>query len=64
MSRKFQVLTGGLLIAACCLPIPAEGATAQTIVRSFDGDRGPGLAACEAGITHCGLPKMDVTVNG
>src|SRR5436190_4661863 len=42
----------------------AAAAQAQTIVQSFDGDKGPGLAACEAGHGHCDRPEMDVGVNG
>jgi hypothetical protein len=37
---------------------------AQTVVRSFDGDSGPGLAACESGITHCDRPDMNVAASG
>src|SRR5262249_1869637 len=47
-----------------CLLFPAAAATAQTIVQSFDGDKGPGLAACESGITHCDRPEMNIGVNG
>src|SRR5438132_6392359 len=39
-------------------------ASAQTIVQSFDGDSGPGLAACESGVTHCDRPEMNVGTNG
>jgi hypothetical protein len=34
------------------------------IVRSFDGDTGPGLAACTASPPHCGLPEMNVASSG
>lgn len=42
----------------------AGTAPSQTVVHSFDGDKGPGLATCETGITHCGLAEMDVATNG
>ena len=64
MNRKRQILTGRTLVSAVCQLVLAGSATAQTIVRSFDGDSGPGLAACESGITHCDRPEMDVAVNG
>src|SRR5438552_18006733 len=51
-----------MLIFLCLLL--SRMAPAQTIVRSFDGDSGPGLAACESGITHCDRPEMDVAANG
>ena len=50
--------------AILCLLLAAAATQAQTIVQSFDGDRGPGLAACEAGHGHCDRPEMDVAVNG
>ena len=43
MNRKRQILTGRTLVSAVCLLVLAGSATAQTIVRSFDGDRGPVL---------------------
>lgn len=64
MSRKSQALTERALLTAWCLLLPVGVATAQTIVRSFDGDSGPGLAACQAGVTHCDRPEMDVAANG
>src|SRR5438445_13093595 len=64
MSRKRQILTGRLSLSALCLLLLAGPATAQPIVRSFDGDSGPGLAACQSGVTHCDRPEMDVAVNG
>lgn len=36
----------------------------QTILHSFDGDAGPGLAACQSLKGHCDRPDMDVAVNG
>lgn len=48
----------GLLLAT------AGFSAAQTIVQSFDGDRGPGLAACETGFGHCDRPEMNMAVNG
>jgi hypothetical protein len=64
MSRKNQELAGAVLLLASNILFPHAAATAQTIVHSFDGDRGPGLAVCETGVTHCGLPEMDVAANG
>ena len=62
MNRKH--LAGAVLLLASNIFFPHAAATAQTIVHSFDGDRGPGLAVCETGVTHCGLPEMDVAANG
>src|SRR5260370_5948284 len=64
MHRKIQILTGWALHIAVCLLFLVQAAAAQTIVHSFDGDNGPGLAGCESGITHCHIPEMDVAVNG
>src|SRR5258707_7823815 len=55
--------TAGLLALAVCLLGPVRAA-AQTIVRSFDGDSGPGLAVCQSGVTHCDRPEMDAAANG
>ncbi len=41
-----------------------NGHAAPPLVHSFEGDKGPGLAVCETGVTHCGLPEMGVAVNG
>jgi hypothetical protein len=54
---------GSLLVAACVL-VPARAATPQTLVRSFDGDSGPGLATCQAGVTHCDRPEMSAAASG
>jgi hypothetical protein len=51
-------------VMALCFLFAAEWAKAQTIVHSFDGDRGPGRPACESGITHCDRPEMSVAANG
>ena len=50
------------MVLALSLMCPA--ASAQTVVHSFDGDTGPGLAACQSGITHCDRPEMDAASNG
>ena len=63
MNQSKEMLTTCLLALAVCLLWPVRAA-AQTIVRSFDGDSGPGLAACQSGVTHCDRPEMDVAVNG
>jgi len=46
------------------LLLPVAAMRAQTILQSFDGDRGPGLAACESGHGHCDRPEMNAGVNG
>jgi hypothetical protein len=56
-------LRQGLPLMLCLLSL-AGVATGQTIVHSFDGDSGPGLAACESGVTHCDRPEMDMGTNG
>src|SRR5437660_11346052 len=64
MDRKRETLAARGLFTALCLLFAAALATAQTIVSSFDGDMGPGLAACESGVTHCDRPEMNAAVNG
>src|SRR5271157_1468918 len=64
MNRNSQFLTRRSLTIALCLLFLARVASAQTVVRSFDGDKGPGLATCETGVSHCGLAEMDVATNG
>jgi hypothetical protein len=62
MNRKKPILIWPHI--AVCLLFLIRAAAAQAIVHSFDGDSGPGLAACESGITHCYIPEMDAAVNG
>src|SRR5437763_1117972 len=64
MNRKSEFLTGLAPLMAACLLFPAAVATGQTIVQSFDGDSGPGLATCESGVTHCDRPEMNVAASG
>jgi hypothetical protein len=64
MNCNSQFLTLRGLPIALCLLFLAAVASAQTVVRSFDGDKGPGLATCESGVTHCDRPEMDVATNG
>src|SRR5947209_7067143 len=64
MSRKKRILTRRALLVGVCLVSTAGLAIAQPDVRSFDGDKGPGLAACESIATHCDRAEMDVAVNG
>ena len=64
MNRNSQFLTRRGLPIALSLLFLAGTASAQTVVRSFDGDKGPGLATCETGVTHCGQAEMDVATNG
>jgi hypothetical protein len=64
MSRKIEVRVAWILpIVALCVLTPRE-LRSQTVVRSFNGDKGPGRAVCESGVTHCDRPEMDVAVNG
>jgi hypothetical protein len=63
-SRKSQIVAVWALVISLCLLLPVAGARAQTIVRSFDGDSGPGLEVCQSGVTHCGVPEMNVAANG
>src|SRR5215472_5993862 len=53
-----------ILMLAACVSLLAGTARSQTIVRSFDGDSGPGAEVCDAGRTHCGWADMNVGVNG
>jgi hypothetical protein len=59
-----QIFTVRAPLIAGCLMFSTALAAAQNVVRSFDGDSGPGLAACQSGVTHCDRPEMDVAVNG
>ena len=61
---KKQVRIVWSLVIPVCLGFSDATATAQPIVRSFEGDRGPGLAVCQTGVSHCGFPDMDAAVNG
>jgi hypothetical protein len=36
----------------------------QSVVASFDGDKGPGQAVCDTGVLHCPIPDMDAGTNG
>ncbi len=60
-STRNPIWKGAAVLAACLF---AGSAAAQTVVHSFDGDRGPGLAVCESGVTHCDRPEMNLAVNG
>jgi hypothetical protein len=65
LNQKRQVLTARALLSAVCLLFPAAGARAQTIVHSFDGDKGLDLATCQPETMRCKRqPEMDVAVNG
>src|SRR6516162_5439383 len=59
-----QNLTASTVMGALCLLYPVSQTTAQTILHSFDGDSGPGLAVCQTGVTHCGFPDMNASANG
>ena len=53
-----------VLLASVCVLFACVSA-AQTVVRSFDGDSGPGLAECQAGKTWCGRQsETNVAANG
>ena len=59
--KVFKLSTPLVLL---CIPLVAGVCTAQPVVRSFEGDSGPGLAACESGVTHCDRPEMTMGTNG
>ncbi len=61
MNRSSRIPTGAAALALC---VSAAGLRAQTVVESFEGDRGPGLAVCQTGVMHCGLAEMDAAANG
>src|SRR5438270_8872597 len=63
MTQKRGNLSRQTLLIVSCLLFTASAAWAQTIVKSFDGDSGPGLTACQA-FNHCDRPEMDVGTNG
>src|SRR5262245_60837427 len=60
-SESILLSTG---VFAAFFLLAAAPAHSQTIVRSFDGDAGPGAEVCDAGRTHCGWADMNVGVNG
>ena len=64
MRRNSKYPTRRLLPIALSLLFLAGTAPAQTVVHSFDGDKGPGLATCQTGVSHCGQAEMDVATNG
>jgi hypothetical protein len=64
MIHNNQFLIRRSLPIAFSLFFIAGAAPAQSVVRSFDGDKGPGLATCETGVSHCGQAEMDVATNG
>ena len=64
MQIEMRVLTGLPLLMTTCFLVHVPQSEAQTVVQSFEGDRGPGLAVCQTGVTHCGWPDMDGGVNG
>jgi hypothetical protein len=50
---------------AICVLLIASAATAQTRVKSFEGDSGPDIPTCEKGPSHCGRqPEMNAAANG
>ena len=59
-----QSLTSRVMMSFLCMLFPVSQALAQSILHSFDGDSGPGLAVCQTGVTHCGFPDMNASVNG
>src|SRR5215831_1190724 len=53
------------VLLACGCVLFACVSAAQTVVRSFDGDSGPGLTECQAGNTWCGRQsETNVAANG
>jgi len=62
--RMADVLRG-LVVFFLCSQLPYSVASAQTIVRSFDGDKGMDLATCKPETMRCRRqPEMDAAVNG
>src|SRR5205809_483590 len=54
-----------LQIAAVLVLMLPAGASAQTVVRSFDGDKGIDFATCHPETTRCGRqPEPNVAANG
>ena len=64
MRRNSKYPAPRVLPIALSLLFLAGTAPAQTVVHSFDGDKGPGLATCQTGVSHCGQAEMDVATNG
>ncbi|HKU14171.1 MAG TPA: hypothetical protein VJQ52_07220 [Steroidobacteraceae bacterium] len=64
MSAPFRATRCWVSLAACLL-LPAGTVFAQSVVRSFEGESGPGIEACKAGDNHCGRqPEMNAAGNG
>ncbi|HEY3382670.1 MAG TPA: hypothetical protein VGK32_12925 [Vicinamibacterales bacterium] len=65
MGPKRENVTRLALLFAWCLLLPVGAASAQTVVRSFDGDKGLPLDACKANDSWCGRqPELNVAANG
>jgi hypothetical protein len=62
--KENESVSQSTVVFVACFLFLAAIARSQTIVRSFDGDAGPGAEVCDAGRTHCGWADMNVGVNG
>jgi hypothetical protein len=61
MNLRFPIRRAAV---AVWLLLPAT-AMAQPVVRSFEGESGPGIEACQAGGNHCGRqPEMNAAADG
>ena len=62
LGNRIQGILAGALLGGL-FPGLSGPASAQTILHSFDGDKGPGLAVCQTGVTHCGFPDMNAAAS-
>jgi hypothetical protein len=63
MNRNRRCSTGLLLQSSICLLLPS--AAGQSVLRSFNGDKGLSLSTCNPSQTRCGRqPEMNVASNG
>lgn len=64
MTRNHQLFSNWTLGSALCLLL-LPVATGQSVLRSFNGDKGLSLATCDPAKTRCGRqPEMNVASNG
>jgi hypothetical protein len=63
MFRKIDRVSVVLCVVGAVF-FSARMAAGQAVVKSFDGDRGPGAAVCDSGVMHCPIPDMDAGANG
>lgn len=64
MILRAHVFSRAALLVAFCVLLPKHG-TGQTIVHSFDGDKGVEFSECKPETTRCGRqPESNVAANG